>query len=222
MNPETKLATLHVYINPLTSWIWLGALILILGAAVSTWPDATLAEVGVGAYLRSAGATAASLVLGLLLALTPARVNAQTSSSMAGEVHMNSPEEKELFSNLLCECGSCDRLPLSNCTCDWADGMRKKLSSRLAMGESRASIIEWYGREHGQAALNVPKSKSVWMIPLIMMTLGGIGAVFLVRGWTRKPPAPPKPVADEKKQDQPTDEYDKKLDDELDDDDSRR
>jgi len=222
VNPETKLATLHVYINPLTAWIWLGALILILGAAVSTWPDAALAEVGVGAYLRSAGATAASLVLGLLLALTPARVNAQTgggSSSMAGEVHTNSPEEKELFSNLLCMCGSCDRLPLSNCTCDWADDMRKRLSARLAMGESRKSITDWYGREHGEVALNVPRSKSVWMVPVVLVVLGGVGAVFLVRSWTKKPGAKPEPPPDN--DDAKKDEYDKKLDDELDDDDKR-
>lgn len=217
VNPETKLATLHVYINPLTSWIWLGALILILGAAISTWPEATLAEVGIGAYLRSAGATAASLVLGLLLALTPARVHAQQgggSSSMAGEVHTNSPEEKELFSNLLCMCGSCDRLPLSNCTCDWADDMRKKLSTRLAMGESRASITDWYGREHGQASLNVPRSKSVWLVPVVLVFLGGIGAIFLVRSWTKKTPV--EKATDEKPEaSPPKDDYDAKLDAEL-------
>ncbi len=217
VNPETKLATLHVYVNPLTSWIWIGVLILILGAAIATWPEGTLAEVGVGAYLKSAGATAASVVFGVLLAITPARVYAQTgggSSLHAGDVKMKSPEEKELFSNLLCMCGSCDRLPLSACACDWADDMRKKLSQRMDLGESRASITEWYVQQHGQVALNVPRSKSVWMVPVVLVALGGIGAVFLIRGWTKKAPHPAEPPP-KKDDDAPRDEYDAKLDAEL-------
>jgi len=219
VNPETKLATLHVYINPLTSWIWLGAIILIFGAAVSTWPEATLAEVGVGAYLKSAGATAASLVLGLLLALTPARVSAQTgggSSLHAGHVEMKTAEERDLYSNLLCMCGSCERLPLSACACEWADDMRKKLGARLGMGESKASITDWYAREHGQVALNVPRSKSIWLIPVVMVFLGGIGAVFLVRSWTRKKDSGPVAEGETKSEASPVkDEYDAKLDAEL-------
>lgn len=221
VNPETKLATLHVYINPLTSWIWIGALILILGAAIATWPEAALAEVGIGAYLKSAGATAASLVFAVLLAMTPARALAQSgggSSLHAGDVKMNTPEEKELYTNLLCMCGTCDRLPLSSCACDWADDMRKRLGARLANGESIASITNWYVSQHGQVALNVPRSKSVWLVPVVMVTLGGIGAVFLLRSWTRKKPASPtsrETGVKEEGDDRPKDEYDAKLDAEL-------
>jgi cytochrome c-type biogenesis protein CcmF len=220
VNPETKLATLHVYVNPLTSWIWLGAMILIFGAFIATWPEGSLAEVGVGAFLRAAGASAASLVFGVILALTPARVYAQTgggSSLHAGDVKMRSPEEKELFSNLLCMCGSCERLPLSACACDWADDMRKKLSQRMDLGESRASITNWYAQQHGQVALNVPRSRSVWMVPVAIVAIGGVGAVFLLRSWTKKKPASPEPSAPKKKDDDapPRDEYDAKLDAEL-------
>lgn len=220
VNPETKLATLHVYVNPLTSWIWFGALILIFGAAVATWPDASLAEVGVTAYLKSAGATAASLVFGILLAIIPARAHAQTgggSSLHAGDVKMKSPQEKELYTNLLCMCGTCDRLPLSACACDWADDMRKKLGARLDNGESIASITNWYVSQHGQVALNVPRSRSVWAIPVIMVTLGGVGAIFLLRSWTKKKaPRKPTDAPDDKDGDAPPkDEYDAKLDAEL-------
>lgn len=221
VNPETKLATLHVYINPLTAWIWLGTLVLIFGAAVAMWPDPEVEEVGVAAYLRAAGAVASSLVLGLLIAFTPARVYAQQgggSSMHAGDVHLKSPEEARLFANLLCMCGSCERLPLNTCACDWADDMRKKLGTRLAIGESNESITNWYAKEYGAAALNVPRSKSVWAVPAVLVGLGAIGAVFVVRGWTKKIP---KKTDDEKKPEQPAaedtkaDDYDDKLDDEL-------
>jgi cytochrome c-type biogenesis protein CcmF len=223
VNPETKLATIHVYVNPLTSWIWLGAMILILGAAVAMWPDPEVEEVRAMSWVRAGGAVASSLIFGLLLAFTPARAFAQTgggSSSMAGEVHMNSEAEKTLFSRVLCMCGGCERLPLSNCTCDWADNMRKKLSARLAAGDSIDAITEAYGKEHGIGSLNVPPSrgylKSIWIVPSALVVIGGIGAFFVVRSWTKKPKGPTEPPADKGAAAPPKDDYDAKLDAELD------
>ena len=225
VNPETKLATLHLYSNPLESWIWLGAMILILGAAISTWPEAALGEVGVGAYLRTAGATVTSLAFGLLLALTPARVKADpmqmsgNSSSMAGNVEMKSDAERKLFSNLLCMCGGCDRLPLSTCTCDWAAGMRAELSERLSSGASIDSITDDYVKRYGAASLNVPPSKgfniSLWAVPTGLIALGGVGAFFLVRKWTRAGKANGKPKATPGGAGPGKDDYDEKLDEEL-------
>ncbi len=221
VNPETKLATLHVYVNPLTAWIWVGVLILMLGAAVAMWPEPQTEEVGVGAYLRTAGAVATSVVFGLLLAMTPARAYAQTggsSSLHAGDVQMKTPEERQLFSKLLCMCGTCDRLPLSACACDWADDMRKRLGARLATGDAQETLEDWYVKQHGTASLNVPPSRgflrSVWLVPGALVVLGGLGAAVVVRNWTRKPSdgtaLAQAPKAAE-------DEYDRKLDDELDD-----
>ncbi|MBI2391811.1 MAG: cytochrome c biogenesis protein CcsA [Deltaproteobacteria bacterium] len=216
VNAETGLATLHVYINPLTAWIWLGSLILIFGAIVAMWPEPEVEEVGVSAYLRTAGAVAWSLAFGLMIALTPARVHAQTSSTHAGDVHMKSPEERKLFSNLLCMCGTCDRLPLSACACGWAEDMRNKLGARLSVGETIESITSWYVKEHGAAALNVPRSRSVWLVPTILVGLGAIGAVFVVRGWTRKGATSAQKAADEEENKaEGRDDYDSKLDDEL-------
>jgi cytochrome c-type biogenesis protein CcmF len=230
VNPDTKLATIHVYVNPLTLWIWVGALVLILGAAISLWPDPETEEVGVAAYLRTAGAVAASLAFGIILALTPARAFAQTggsSSLHAGHVEMKSAEERQIFSNLLCLCGGCDRLPLSNCACSWADGMRTRIRERLGAGETVTAITEWYVSEHGTAALNVPPSRgflrSIWLVPAVLVMFGGAGAVFMVRAWAKKPPKKPtagKGGAGGENDDRPrpTDDYDRKLDDELSDD----
>ena len=225
VNPESKIATIHVYVNPLEMWIWLGAMILILGAAVATWPDATLGEVGVGAYLRTAGATVSSLVLGLLLALTPARARADTpgtSSLHAGNVEMKTPEERQLYSKLLCMCGGCDRLPLSACVCDWAVNARKELAERLAAGDSIEAITDDWVKKHGTASLNVPPSRgflrSIWLVPSVLILVGGAGAIVLVRRWSKKhddddpPPPPGKPFPDAKNA---KDDYDRKLDDEL-------
>ncbi len=221
VNPETKLATLHVYVNPFTSWIWLGAMIVLIGAAIATWPDSDLEDQPVTAYLRTAGAVATSLFLSLLLAMTPtyARAAQQTgggSSIHAGDVQLKTPQEKRLFSNLLCMCGTCERLPLTNCACGWADDMRQRLAARMAIGESEESITAWYSKEYGTSALNVPPSRgflrTLWVVPTLFVLAGGTGAVFLIRSWKKRAPAP-KPTNDAAAEEK--DDYDSKLDEEL-------
>ena len=229
VNPETKVATIHIYVNPLENWIWIGAIILVLGAAVATWPEAALGEVGVSAYLRTAGATAASLVLGLLLALTPARATAAQqsggSSTMAGNVEMKTPQERQLFARLLCLCGGCDRLPLDTCVCETAQAVRAELSARLAGGETVDALAEEYEHQHGAAALNVPPSRgflrSIWLVPVGLIAVGAVGAVVLVRKWTKKDhddAVGTKPSGSAPKDANPfktKDDYDAKLDAEL-------
>ncbi|MEI7893114.1 MAG: cytochrome c-type biogenesis CcmF C-terminal domain-containing protein [Myxococcales bacterium] len=39
IDPQTKMASLQIHVNPLVSWIWLGCLLLILGSVVCLWPE---------------------------------------------------------------------------------------------------------------------------------------------------------------------------------------
>jgi cytochrome c-type biogenesis protein CcmF len=38
-DPITRAVTLHVFVNPFVVWIWLGGLIVVLGAAFAAWPE---------------------------------------------------------------------------------------------------------------------------------------------------------------------------------------
>jgi cytochrome c-type biogenesis protein CcmF len=38
-DPTTQAVTLHVFINPLVGWIWIGGALVALGAAFAIWPD---------------------------------------------------------------------------------------------------------------------------------------------------------------------------------------
>ena len=49
---------------------------------------------------------------------------------MAGTVTMSTPEEKQLFDRVLCQCGGCARLPLSGCVCHWAEEKRDRAAQR--------------------------------------------------------------------------------------------
>ncbi|HXJ32602.1 MAG TPA: heme lyase CcmF/NrfE family subunit [Candidatus Eisenbacteria bacterium] len=39
-DPQTKLATILAYVNPLVVWIWIGGLVLAMGTAIAVWPTA--------------------------------------------------------------------------------------------------------------------------------------------------------------------------------------
>ncbi len=81
VDPSTGRMTLQVHINPLVSWIWVGVVILILGTAISLWPEISLSRVGVWGYARMASTTLAGTLLALLLAALPARAYAMGGQS---------------------------------------------------------------------------------------------------------------------------------------------
>jgi len=221
VSPETKVATFQVHVNPLVMWIWIGVLVLISGALISMWPEVVLQEARGWSYLRMAGGLTSSLIVGVMLAIAPTVAFGQANSSSslhAGSVEINDPTEHSLFSNLLCQCGDCPRLPLSTCTCSVADATRSEIRSKLRAGATPATIMADYVKEHGAAALSVPPNKgamkAIWIAP-IAAGVGGLGLLFfVVRRWRKRGEALayplPKPSTTGA-----VDEYDAKLDEEL-------
>jgi hypothetical protein len=68
---------------------------------------------------------------------------------------MHNATERQLFSRLLCECGDCQRLPLSSCACSWADDMRAHIRKQLATGKSPDQIQNEYRAQFGGKALAI-------------------------------------------------------------------
>jgi cytochrome c-type biogenesis protein CcmF len=221
VSPETKVATFQVHVNPLVSWIWTGVFVLIFGVTISMWPEVSLEEARAWSFLRAAGAGISSIMLAILLALTPTRAFGQASSSSslhAGSVEIHDPVEQSLFNQLRCMCGGCARLPLSGCVCGTAEGTRAEIRAKLRQGISPDEIISEYVHDYGAAALSVPPNrgalKSIYLVP-VAAAVGGLGVLFtVVRRWKRQgdlaAPPPPTPGGSTE-----VDEYDAKLDDEL-------
>jgi cytochrome c-type biogenesis protein CcmF len=219
VNAETKVASFHTHVNPFVSWIWLGVLVLIGGGVVSMWPEVQVHEARGWSYLRMAGGLTSAIIFGVLVALSPSLAFGQSSSSLhAGNVEINDPTERALFSRLLCQCGGCPRLPLTMCICSTAERERARIRDQLGRGDSPEVIAANYVSEYGTAALTVPPNKGalrlIYGVPIVA-SLGGLGIVLVaVRRWKRRGdtaaknnPAPPASA--------PRDEYDAKLDEEL-------
>ncbi len=222
INPQTKVASLQVHINPLVSWIWLGCIVLIFGSIVCMWPEAVAGESRGWAFVRSGAATLASITVGVLIALTPATAIGQTASSMhAGTVHIENPTERALFQGLRCMCGGCARDILSTCACDWASSAREKLRAKLQSGMDVDRIVAEYSAEYGSEALSVPPNagalRLIYLAPVAGIVAGAAGLGLAVRRWKRAQTGIKAPPPVGKKE---SDDYDARLDDELSDVDS--
>jgi len=225
VNPQTKLGTFRVIVRPFVAWIWLGGLFMILGSVVSLSPSVreVLGELPKPAKTSGGFATTAAIVAlvvlgaGLLFRVTVAQGQNDSSSSLhAGSVTMRNPEERQLFERLLCECGDCQRLPLSTCSCGWAEDMRAKLRGEMAEGKSPLAIQNEYRDEFGAQSIAIPSDqgldRALWAVPVLAITVALGGLFFFGRRWMR-PPATTTSAAAEKSA--PDHTYDDRLDDEL-------
>ncbi len=186
INPSNKnVAAFSIHVNPLVGWIWLGCLVLIAGSVVCMWPQLEPGESRVWAGARGAAAAAASVLLGIMLAATPA-AHAQ---DMHGVVHIENEVERGIFGALRCTCG-CAGDTLATCSCETAEEARQKIRERMLAGDARDAIIAAYEAEHGIDALAVPPNrgvlKAVWIVPVLGIGLGAFGLGRVVRRWRRQ------------------------------------
>jgi cytochrome c-type biogenesis protein CcmF len=222
INPQTKVAAFQIHINPLVTWIWLGCLVLISGSIVCMWPQIELGESRVWAGARGIGAVAASVLLGIMLAATPAAgqsapdPQSMSSSDMNGTVHIENDAERAVFSSVRCMCG-CARNLLSTCSCDEAERSRERIRASMRAGETRDQIVAEYAAQYGSDALAVPPNtglfRAIWAVPVLAIALGAFALARMLRRWRRndgtRGPAPAMAGAP------PKDAYDARLDDEL-------
>jgi cytochrome c-type biogenesis protein CcmH/NrfF len=206
------------------AWIWLGGIVLLLGALLSMWPTGReLLREDVARPARfhlSPAATVVVLAIAIATVVAWAGVasaqNDSSSSLHAGSVVIHDPTERQLFGRLLCQCGDCARLPLDTCACGWADDKRAEIREALAAGEEPTQIQEEYRAQYGAKALAIPSDegldRALWLVPVASMIFA-VGLIVVVgRRWQRRGvevQAAVTAASDEQLQ------YDSRLDEEL-------
>ncbi len=222
INPQTKLATFQIHINPLVMWIWLGCLVLIAGSFVAMWPELQPEESRAWRFARGTAASVGAASIGVLIALMPTQAFAfQTSSLHSGTVKIENDQERDIFQSLRCMCGTCARDALSTCACGTAEEMREIIRGKIARGLTKEQILKEYAEEHGTESLSVPPNsgamRSIYAVPLVGIAMAGVGLVLMIRRWRKPPGGPPDapPGAGGGDQADSKDAYDKRLDDEL-------
>lgn len=230
VNPQTKLGTFRMIVRPFVAWIWIGGLLMILGSAVCLAPSVreVLGEVRSPAQRRHSGMAAAAttvvfgLLVGAALLLGQGTAHGQqegSSSLHAGSVTMRNPEERQLFERLLCECGDCQRLPLSTCSCGWAEDMRAALRGDMAAGKSPLAIQNDYRERFGAQAIAIPADqgldRALWAVPVIAIAAGLFGLFAFGRRLVKKRDAAISATDDAQASASENDAYDDRLEREL-------
>ncbi len=217
VNPQTHVASFQIHVNPLVGWIWFGCVVLIFGSIICMWPQLEPEESRAWSFVRSGTAVAASITLGIILALMPVPAFAQSSSAHAGIVEIRNEKEREVFKSLRCMCGGCQRLPLSDCACGDFAAEREEIRREISAGMSKDAILAAYQDKWGQDGLTVPPNRgalrAIYLFPLTAILAGGVGLAVMLRRW-RRPAAGERAVAASETPQTP-DAYDARLDDEL-------
>jgi len=199
VNPETKLGTFRVIVRPLVAWIWIGGLMFLFGAFVAIAPSMRELLEGVRNPFASRGlsprpAMATWMFLIVFAALSAFGVSTafgqDSSSAMAGTVEMKTPQEKQLFERVLCQCGDCARLPLSTCICGWAENKRADLRIDLAAGKTVTEIQDEYAERYGAKAIAIPRDRgldrALWAVPVVAILLAAGGITFMGKRWVKR------------------------------------
>ncbi len=229
INPETKVASLQIHLNPLVGWIWFGCLVLIFGSFICMWPELEPQESRAWQIARGAGAVATSITLGIVLALLPVPAFAQSGpSQQSGSVHLENDQEKQVFGALRCMCGTCPRELLSSCACDdgpdGATQTRARLRARLAKGDTPEQIIDDYVKQYGSASLAIPPNtgvmRAIYAVPIMALVGTGVGLAVVLRRWRSNTDGPTPPGGGKKTGAPSTaeakrDSYDERIDAEL-------
>lgn len=221
-NPETKVASFQIHLNPLVSWIWIGCFVFFLfGCVICMWPELEPGESRAWRAARGVSAITAAIILGVILALLPAPAFAQSRASQhsSGSVQIDNMKEKQIFGQLRCMCGDCPRELLSTCGCSDASETRSELRARLAKGDTPEQIIDDYVKEYGTASLAIPPNsgvmRAIYLVPIFAAVGSGLGLYLVLRRWRGNAAIVTNEHSKELATDKKRDVYDERIDAEL-------
>ena len=184
-------ANFQLTVNPLVNWLWFGFTVLALGTGIALLPESTFAFMA--AKVPAGAATTSGLILALILGGLTTLARAQPPPVQMAELTAEQQTlEAELKTELVCVCGSCSHLPLSDCTCSEADHMRGLLNQQVALGKDRAEVYQYFIDTYGsQEPLGAPIgafNQLAWLLPMFVggTVLIGFGVVAL--RWSRRDP----------------------------------
>jgi cytochrome c-type biogenesis protein CcmF len=194
-------ASLHVVINPLVNWIWVGFGVMALGTGIALLPERAYSFAV--ARLPAEAATTTTALL-LMLLLVPAALRAQhVETGQNVPVVARSPLERDMQRNLICMCGTCGRQLLSECQCSYAQNMRVELAKLVAEGRTRDQIVGYYIDRYGsQEPLAQPIDRGfnrlAWVVPYVLGATGLVVTWLVAVRWARRGTSEPAPAASER------------------------
>ncbi|MFC2003290.1 cytochrome c-type biogenesis protein CcmH [Chloroflexota bacterium] len=92
---------------------------------------------------------------------------------------------------LMCQCGC--SMVLGNCShaeCGSREAMTTLIEQKLAQGEPKAQIIQYFIAQYGEQVLAVPPKQGfnliAWLLPVAALLLGGVVIQALLKNWLKR------------------------------------
>jgi cytochrome c-type biogenesis protein CcmF len=191
---ETQAATLHIVVNPLVNWIWLGFGVLAFGTLITLMPERAFnfATSKIPAGAASATSTTMLTIALLVMPLMQPYVHAQHSEDVTGAyLAPKTAFEREMQDEIICMCRGCGRKRLGECLCPLAGTMRGELSKLVAAGQTREEIYQyfmdkWDGQEPLASPIDKGFNRLAWAFPYALGGIGAFGAVMLAFKWSKQ------------------------------------
>ena len=182
-------ANFQLTVNPLVNWLWFGFTVLALGTGIALLPESTFAFMA--AKVPAGAVTTSGLILALVLGGLTTSARAQPSPTQMAELTAEQQAlEAELKTELVCVCGGCSHLPLSDCTCNEADDMRGQLHQQVALGKDRDEVYQYFIDTYGsQEPLGAPIgafNQLAWLFPMLVGGTVLIGFSVVALRWSRR------------------------------------
>ena len=126
------------------------------------------------------------LVLALLLALLPAVALAQDDGTITDD------EVNEVAKDLYCPV--CESTPLDVCPTQACADWRELIRTKLAAGETRQDVLDYFARQYGDGVLADPPRHGaslvvLWVLPVLVVLLGALLFARLLRSMRATGPA---------------------------------
>src|SRR5215217_8698666 len=186
---QDQSASLHIVINPLVNWIWVGFGVMALGTGIALLPERAYSFALAKLPAEAASTTTALLILFLLLPAVARAQHVETGRTVP--VIARSALERDLQQNVICMCGTCGRQLLSQCQCGYAQNMRAELAKLVTAGRTREQVIEYYIAKYGsQEPLAQPIDEGfnrlAWAVPYMLGATGLLVTGLVAVRWTRR------------------------------------
>jgi cytochrome c-type biogenesis protein CcmH/NrfF len=133
---------------------------------------------------------------------SPAPASAQhvEADDARSDLEESSTLARQLFKELVCMCGGCQRETLEACKCAYAREERHKVEALLKTmdtttkaGQEKAKtlVIEAFIKEYGgEHVLTVPRARGfnrlAWVVPYVIFAMATIMVILVGRRWVRQ------------------------------------
>ena len=129
-----------------------------------------------------------------------AAVWAGSAAGTMGQERYNSEAYRQVTGALTCQCGGCNAI-VSECAmdrCPSSNPIREETAERLQAGETPEAVIARFRDRYGLSVLAAPPAAgfhlTAWMLPGVVLLLGGAAAALVIRRWRQETPAPAAPA----------------------------